>query len=60
MKGAINYLESVRGCCQEYKGDCKMCPLGNKPRVEDNLCPRVVHPSKWNDLTQMVRIGGAK
>ena len=59
MKGAIEYLRAVRSYCEEYKGDCKACPLGDEPRVEDNLCPRVVHPSKWNDMAiaQMVRIG---
>lgn len=58
MKGAIEYLRAVRGYCEENCGDCKICPLGEKQRVSDNLCPRVLHPTLWNDekIADMVKI----
>ena len=49
MKGAINYLKAIRDICQKYKGDCKHCPLGDKERLEDTICPRLTNPSSWND-----------
>ena len=58
MKGSINYLRAVRDLCEKNKADCKICPLGNKRAVDDNICPRVVHPAKWSDekIREMVKI----
>ena len=58
MKGAINYLQAVRDICRKYKGDCKACPLGDKPRIDDNICPRLTNPSTWSDgwIANMVSI----
>ncbi|MBP5424293.1 MAG: hypothetical protein J6Y78_17815 [Paludibacteraceae bacterium] len=60
MKGAINYLKSIRDVCREYSGDCKKCPLGNKPKLDDNLCPRLTHPNTWSNdrIVEMVKRGG--
>lgn len=62
MKGAIEYLKTVREYCEKYNGDCKACPLGEEPKITDNLCPRVIHPTLWDDwlINAMVRIGKAK
>lgn len=62
MKGAIEYLKTVREYCEKYQGDCKRCPLGEEPKITDNLCPRVIHPRLWDDklINAMVRIGKAK
>jgi len=56
-KGSINYLRKLREICIDHKGDCKRCPLGEKPRVEDNLCPRLSHPMRWDDykIAEMVK-----
>lgn len=58
MKGAINYLRAVRDICEKNKGDCKRCPLGDKRRLEDNICPRLTDPRTWSDdfVNSMVRI----
>lgn len=52
-KGSINYLRKLRDICIDHK----RCPLGEKPRVEDNLCPRLSHPMRWDDykITEMVK-----
>lgn len=47
-------------------GDCKSCPLGDKPDVRECMCPRLLEPWKWTDekCTEMVReitrIGGKR
>jgi hypothetical protein len=58
MKGSIEYLRAVRGYCEKYNADCKVCPLGEKRKVDDNICPRVVHPMLWSDelISDMVKI----
>lgn len=60
MKGSINYLQRVRDICQKYKGDCKKCPLGNKRRLEDNICPRLTDPRSWENsrINAMVHVEG--
>jgi hypothetical protein len=57
MKGAINYLISLRDTCKEYKGDCKRCPLGKEKSLQKTLCPRLTHPESWSDdkIVDMVR-----
>ena len=57
MKGAINYLISLRNTCIEYKGDCKRCPLGKERVLQNTLCPRLTHPESWSDdkIVDMVR-----
>jgi hypothetical protein len=57
MKGAINYLQAISNICKANKGDCKKCELGNKERLEDNFCPRLIHPCNWDDerIVEMVR-----
>ena len=57
MKGAINYLISLRNTCKEYKGDCKRCPLGKERSLQKTLCPRLTHPESWSDdkIVDMVR-----
>jgi hypothetical protein len=57
MKGAINYLRTVRDICEKNKGNCKRCPFGNKRKLEDNLCPRLIHPCNWDAerIVEMVR-----
>lgn len=58
MKGAINYFIELRRVCQEHKGDCKRCPLGEEKNLEKTLCPRLTHPETWSDdkIVDMVRI----
>lgn len=51
MKGSINYLKAVRDTCLEHKGDCKTCPLGDRPKLHDNPCPRLTTPGGWTDNT---------
>lgn len=38
-------------------GDCKSCPLGDKPHISECMCPRLLEPWKWTDdkCTEMVR-----
>jgi hypothetical protein len=57
MKGAINYLKSIRDICRENCGDCKRCPLGEKQKIDDNYCPRLTHPNTWSNerIVDMVR-----
>lgn len=57
MQGAINYLRRVKEICREHMGDCKSCPLGDKPHPSECTCPRVLEPWKWTDdkTTEMVR-----
>lgn len=49
MKGTILYLQHLRDICRENKGDCKRCPYGSKPKVDDNICPRLTHPNTWDN-----------
>ena len=59
MKGAINYLKAIRDICRDNSGDCKRCPLGSKPIVSDNLCPRLTHPNTWSNdrIVMMIKRG---
>ena len=61
MKGSIEYMRHLRTYCKTHKGDCKRCPLGNKPNISDNICPRLLHPKNWTDekILEMVRMRGA-
>lgn len=58
MKGSIDYLKTIRDICRENTGDCKRCPLGNKPKIDDNYCPRLTHPNTWSNvrISDMVRL----
>ena len=49
MQGAINYLRTVKEICREHMGDCKSCPLGDKPHLSECMCPRLTEPWKWTD-----------
>ncbi len=62
MKGAINYLRAVRDICEKNKGNCKRCPIGNKRKLEDNICPRLTNPASWSDerIAEMVRVENVK
>lgn len=57
MQGAINYLRDLKVLCRKHKGDCRSCPLGDKPELKDCRCPRLIEPWKWTDekTTEMVR-----
>ena len=57
MVGAINYLRTIKAICREHMGDCKSCPLGDKPHLSECMCPRLTEPWKWTDnkTTAMVR-----
>ncbi len=58
MKGSIDYFRKVREICKESKGDCKKCPLGNKKKVQDNRCPRLLSPDTLTDdkILEMVKL----
>ena len=58
MKGSIDYLRKVRDICQNHKGDCKRCPLGDKRILAENICPRLTNPMSWDDdrITTMVKV----
>ena len=58
MKGSIDYLRKVRDICQEHKGDCKRCPLGERRILTENICPRLTNPMSWDDdkITTMVKV----
>lgn len=60
MKGSINYLRQVHDICEKAKKDCKRCQLGEKRRLEDNICPRLTDPRSWDDekINAMIRIEG--
>lgn len=58
MKGSILFLRKVREICIKHNGDCKRCPLGDKKKVEDNLCPRLLNPGSLSDekILNMINI----
>lgn len=60
MKGAIEYLRTLRQVCKDNRGMCKQCPLGCPQNVKETLCPRLTSPDSWTDTktTAMVKIGG--
>ena len=60
MRGSINYLQKISDICKANNGNCKRCPLGNKPVIDDNLCPRLTHPETWTKekILEMVRRSG--
>lgn len=57
MRGAINYLKAIKEICRENLGDCKKCPLGKEPKLENNICPRLTHPNTWSNerIVEMVK-----
>lgn len=57
MQGAVNYLRQVKVICRKHMGDCRSCPLGDKPKLKECMCPRLLEPWKWTDemTTEMVR-----
>jgi len=60
MKGAIEYLRTLRQVCKDNKGRCKECPLGSPRNIRETTCPRLTSPDSWTDskTTAMVNIGG--
>ena len=57
MRGAIEYLQSLKKQCLKSNRDCRNCPLGQEKNILDTKCPCLTPAWQWDTkkIAKMVK-----